>query len=525
MNKNRFFSHNARLHFIGLLAVLLIGLPSGSIAGEKVALIIGNSAYENSPLDNPVNDAADMGGKLRSLGFKVEVYTDLDRKSMRQAIREFGEKLKKSQVGLFYYAGHGIQVKGRNYLIPIKTDVRSADEVEDESIDAGSILRKMESAGNDVNIVILDACRNNPFSRSFRSLEQGLARMDGPVGSLIAYATAPGSVAADGTGRNGLYTRHLLNALDQTGLTIEQTFKVVRNEVRAETDGKQIPWESSSLTGEFSFFPVSVNQTATAEIPPPPKVTKGHLQIISNVPNAKVLVNNINRGLTDSNGVLNISSVVASETVVSVEAMDHMVETKNIKIMPGKWQQLRIDLEKQDKQIADQAVAIENNQTYGDKRCFSGKKAAVVIRTDIYPLNKEARVVYNNPTGYAALYQSLKRYGPDLVDTEFENMESLYKKLKSQGGYKRLGRQMGIQYLVYFLLSVREEPITAVKTNMKTIYGESTLKLVDLKKGQVIGNAAKSFRKAGTDMQYILKKNIGQHLDRLVDNLVGQLCS
>jgi|GEM_PF-1478384 len=236
-----------------LVFMIFWGVMAEAAAKNRVALVIGNSEYASSPLKNPANDAKDMATALRNLGFDVIEKQNLSRRGMRQAMRAFGKKLTKEDVGLFYFAGHGMQVEGRNYLMPVDADVQSEDEVQDEGIDANSVLRKMKGAGNSLNIVILDACRNNPFSRSFRSGTRGLARMDGPVGSLIAYATAPGSVAADGAESNGVYTKYLLSALKIPNLTIEQVFKKVRADVEAETVGKQIPWETSSLKGEFKF--------------------------------------------------------------------------------------------------------------------------------------------------------------------------------------------------------------------------------------------------------------------------------
>jgi len=174
---------------------------------------------------------------------------------MVTAIREFGRQIKQQGgVGLFYYAGHGIQVKGCNYLIPLGAVIESEGDARFEAVDAGFVLSKMEDAGNDMNIVILDACRNNPFARSFRSSSQGLARMDAPKGSIIAYATAPGELAADGTGRNGIYTKHLIENIKTPQLRLEDVFKNVRRAVVNETGNKQVPWESSSLMGQFYFF-------------------------------------------------------------------------------------------------------------------------------------------------------------------------------------------------------------------------------------------------------------------------------
>ena len=177
------------------------------------------------------------------------------KRAMVEAISEFGRKLARADVGLFFYAGHGMQVRGRNYLIPIGARVETESDVEFESVDAGRLLAKMEDAGNRVNIVILDACRDNPFARSFRSGSRGLVRMRAPKGSFIAYATEPGSVAADGRGRNSPFTAHLLKYIKDPGLKIEDVFKRVRAGVTVETKDKQLPWQSSSLIGDFYFVP------------------------------------------------------------------------------------------------------------------------------------------------------------------------------------------------------------------------------------------------------------------------------
>ena len=244
-------------------ALLLLCATLAQANSDRLALVIGNSAYASSPLKNPVNDAKDMATALKSMGFEVMLKTNVDRRQLREALREFGDRLDKRSTGLFFYAGHGMQVNGENYLIPVGSDIEREDEVPDEGLKASSVLRKMESAGNDVNIVILDACRNNPFARSFRSTSRGLARMEGPSGSIIAYSTEPGSVAADGDGRNGTYTKHLLQAMRAPNQPIELVFKDVRRNVEAETRGKQVPWEASSLKGNFYF----VADAATPAVP------------------------------------------------------------------------------------------------------------------------------------------------------------------------------------------------------------------------------------------------------------------
>ena len=221
---------------------------------RRVALVIGNSAYKVGPLKNPVNDARAMSKALGELGFDVSRKEDLSQPEMKAAIREFGAKLRRGGVGLFYYAGHGVEVRGENYLIPVDAAPESVEEIEYEAVDAGFVLAQMESAGNGMNIMILDACRDNPFARSLRSMSKGLAKMSAPVGTIIAYATAPGSVAIDGgsTG-NGVYTKELLTLMRTPGLAIEEVFKRVRIAVSRRTRGKQIPWESTSLMGDFYF--------------------------------------------------------------------------------------------------------------------------------------------------------------------------------------------------------------------------------------------------------------------------------
>jgi formylglycine-generating enzyme required for sulfatase activity len=230
--------------------------PAGVRDSERrTALVIGNGAYERSPLRNPVHDARAMADVLRTLGFDVAAREDLNEKEMKLAIRAFGQSLLKGGVGLFYFAGHGVQVNGRNYLIPVGAAIDHERQVEYEGVDVGLVLAEMEYAKNRMNIVILDACRDNPFARGFRSGAKGLAAVDAPSGTLIAYATAPGAVASDGQGENGLYTGELVKVMEVPGLKIEDVFKQVRTAVKQATEGRQIPWESSSLEGDFYFVP------------------------------------------------------------------------------------------------------------------------------------------------------------------------------------------------------------------------------------------------------------------------------
>jgi formylglycine-generating enzyme required for sulfatase activity len=233
---------------------LVQNAPTTANNSKRLALVIGNGAYTSAPpLKNPPNDARDMAASLKALGFDVTSGINVNQRDMKRLIREFGQKLKAGGSGLFYYAGHGVQSKGRNYLIPVDAEIQSEAEVEDSGVDVSLVLNFMDDAQNGLNIVILDACRNNPFSRSFRSASNGLAQVDAPTGTLIAYATAPGRVASDGTGQNGLYTSELLKQMQVPALSATDLFMRVRAEVMKQTDNKQVPWEASSLVGSFYF--------------------------------------------------------------------------------------------------------------------------------------------------------------------------------------------------------------------------------------------------------------------------------
>ncbi len=263
-----------------------ISRPASGAGEQRIALVIGNSQYKDSPLPNPVNDARAIARALAESGFKVIKKENIGQKEMQVALREFGDALKNGGVGLFYYAGHGMQVKGRNFLIPVDAQIQREDEVAYNSVDANQVLDKMEAAANRLNIVVLDACRNNPFARSFRSGGAGLAQMDAPVGTLIAFATAPGSVASDGEGQNGLYTQHLLQSMQKPGIKIEDVFKNERAGVRKDSAGKQIPWESTSLEGDFIFVPQPPAQAAVTSSASP-AVSVGKIDSIP-VPQLKV---------------------------------------------------------------------------------------------------------------------------------------------------------------------------------------------------------------------------------------------
>ncbi len=228
------------------------------ITERRLALVIGNDKYTyGGTLNNPFNDALDIADSLKKVGFDVMSYYNTDQRSLKMAIDEFGEKLENYDVGLFYYAGHGIQVKGINYIIPVDANLLKEQDVEYDCVEIGRILGKMEAAENNTNIIILDACRDNPFERRWggRSARgSGLAFMTAPSGSLIAYSTSPGKTASDGYERNGLYTGTLLKYINIKDLQIEELFKAVRSEVESKSNGIQTPWESTSLKGKFYFI-------------------------------------------------------------------------------------------------------------------------------------------------------------------------------------------------------------------------------------------------------------------------------
>jgi hypothetical protein len=217
---------------------------------KRLALVIGNSNYRDSPLVNPINDADDISKLLTDAGFDVINLRDASISQMRSSLRTFGDRLIGSDAGMFYFAGHATEVNGKNYLLPIGSDIKREDEIPDQSLDLGAILDKIDVAKKS-SVIIIDACRNNPFARSFRTTASGLTRVDSPSGTLIAFATSPGRVAADGNGRNSPFTKSLIQELRQRNTPIEQVLKNVRRKVIEETRGGQVPWETTSLVTDY----------------------------------------------------------------------------------------------------------------------------------------------------------------------------------------------------------------------------------------------------------------------------------
>src|SRR5712671_3635500 len=253
-----------------LAAWLVLTLAAPAAAEKRVALVIGNSAYQNvTRLDNPRNDAALMADTLGGLGFTLvggKAQLDLDKASLDTAVQNFGRQVQGADVALFYYAGHGAQVSGANYLVPVSANPTREAAVDFQMVDVNLVLRQMQGSGTRLNMVILDACRNNPFgTRGLRASDGGLAQMRAPEGTLISYATQPGSVARDGADGNSPYTRALAEAIRKPGQDIFQTFNAVGLTVKQATAGSQQPWVSSSpITGNFYFAGQSAGAPATA---------------------------------------------------------------------------------------------------------------------------------------------------------------------------------------------------------------------------------------------------------------------
>ncbi len=251
---------------LSLVVVLGLTAVASGAQQQRVALVIGNSAYRNVPkLKNPRNDAEDLSQRLRALGFQVDTVLDADLGAMERAADRFVKSLKPGAVAVFDYSGHGLQVEDQNYLIPVDFKLSDPASVKYDALSASKLHDRMAAAGSDVNIVILDACRNNGFGLS-RSSSAGLAAMNAAKGSYIAFSTAPGRTASDDpNGRNGLFTGYLLEGLTKPGLSLDDLFNYVRQHTYDASGGEQLPWTSSSVIGRFYFVPSGDQRDLTYE--------------------------------------------------------------------------------------------------------------------------------------------------------------------------------------------------------------------------------------------------------------------
>ena len=248
-----------KLLLVALSMLVSIGHATHAKADKRIALVIGNSAYEHTgKLTNPMNDATDMSAVLGRLGFEVIEGRDLDKRAMERLVRQFGVRLAGTDLALFFYAGHGLQVGGQNYLVPTDARLASHGDVDFETLPLNLVLKQMEGEAK-TTVVLLDACRDNPLARnlarsmgarSASQIGQGLAEVRTSVGTLIGFATQPGNFALDGTGRNSPYTEALIKHIELPGKDLSGVLVQVRNDVLKATDGKQVPWEHTSLTGQ-----------------------------------------------------------------------------------------------------------------------------------------------------------------------------------------------------------------------------------------------------------------------------------
>ena len=235
------------------LAVILLLCGWDTVWAERKALVIGNAAYVENKLPNPIHDAEDIKTKLDDLGFTVVLIENANKKAMVEALNRFSQSLSPDDDAVFFYAGHGAQNNGRNYLIPLNAKITENTDLEYEAVDLGQVLGKLEHAQNGFKLAIIDACRNNPYTRSFRDGTRGLARVDAPSGTLVWYAAQPGKVAEDGKGRNGTFTQYLLQTLSQPGLDTDALFKRTAREVYQATAGRQFPYPEGISLVDFKF--------------------------------------------------------------------------------------------------------------------------------------------------------------------------------------------------------------------------------------------------------------------------------
>jgi uncharacterized caspase-like protein/streptogramin lyase len=309
---------------------------------QRVALVIGNGQYQhNATLVNPPNDASDMAAALKLDGFTVTLLTDASRVDMEQAVRAFGNSLKNPDtIGMFYYSGHGAQADGANFLIPVDADIQNQDELAYNAVDVESILAKMRSAGNKINIVVLDACRDNPFPGSSRSLDKGLAVVKVKVPeSVIVYATDPGSTALDGTGRNSPFTKAFLENMETPDQDITVMMKRVTSRVQNDTDGKQTPWVSTNLTKDFSFkstFGASASTSSQQVATPTMSVTRSYGSlVVTAVTEGNLYLDGKAMGNIPAGATAKLDSVEVGSRSLELRYTDGQVERQDVTVEPG----------------------------------------------------------------------------------------------------------------------------------------------------------------------------------------------
>jgi len=359
---------------------------------ERVALVIGNATYKTGALRNPVNDAKDMAAKLRGLGFTVVERNNLTIKQIGGTLREFRQKIKPGGVALVFYAGHGLQIKGENYFPAVDAEINYEEDVPSQSVAMRQILDVLSDSKTQLNLVFLDACRDNPFARGYRSSTRGLARESAPSGTLISYATRPGSVAADGAGRNGLYTGALLEQMTYSGQPIEQLLKKVVRAVKAGSKNQQEPWMEGSIEGDFCFGgcrdvdAVSTNkfESAPASTQPQPQtfissnvISEMNQSLLNKVKESR----QITMGVRDSSGALSYTLGDGRYVGYHLDVCRRIVE--NLEKVIGH----RIDIKYQSVTSQNRIPLLENGQI--DMECGSttnntARQSIVSFLTTVY---------------------------------------------------------------------------------------------------------------------------------------------
>jgi N-acetylmuramoyl-L-alanine amidase len=321
----------------------------------RTALVIGNGAYSTQgKLNNPPNDATDVAQALKELGFNITLLVDAGQSKMDEAVEKFGAQLKTGGVGVFYYAGHAIQASGENFLVPIGAEIKREQDMLYKTIPLGQIFGAMEDAGNSLNIVILDACRDNPYiRRRVRSILPGLASVREPEGMLIAFATAPGAVADDGDGRNSPYTSALLKHLRDPGLPVELMFKRVAGVVVDKTNRQQTPRMISSLIGDFSFnpsLPITLLPPSPSPSPSPSPLPSPLIQFQTpiDLPTSKrrtVVVIDPGHGGSDTGAIGQMGLKESDVTLDIGLKVATLLRQKNIEVVMTRDSDVDIDLE------------------------------------------------------------------------------------------------------------------------------------------------------------------------------------
>lgn len=339
-DRNLVFLKFARL-FLLSIGFILCCIPAFS--QKKVALVIGNASYADVPLRNPVNDATDLASTLRNLGFTVTLRTNLNKQSMESAVNTFKDAVSSGDVALFYYSGHGMQVSGSNYLIPVGEVISDETDVKYKAVDAQYVMDKLQWSGASVNIIILDACRDNPF-RGARTQTKGFVAVNAPQGTVIAYSTAPNMVALDGSGRNSPYTSNLIACIQKPGLEIMEVFREVRKNVVRETSNRQTPWESTSLLDPFSLTgmvpkPATVqsNPTVTEERA---IIQYGKAEITTEIVGA-LYVDGTYQKQVSANTLFTVNNLAEGIHTIKISG-DETVE-KSIHVAPNQTAHLTID--------------------------------------------------------------------------------------------------------------------------------------------------------------------------------------